>query len=70
MAGKDSDTVPAGTLSAIRRATGLKDLKAANLSSTFKWDSDFELVTKKEVVVAFEAVCWNARKKVFESLRR
>jgi len=51
-------------------ATGLKDLKAVNLSSSFKWDSDFELVTKKEVVVAFEAVCWNARRKVFESLRR
>jgi len=51
-------------------ATGLKDLKAVNLNSSFKWDSDFELVTKKEVVVAFEAVCWNARRKVFESLRR
>ena len=27
VAGKDSDTVPAGTLAAIRRATGLKDLR-------------------------------------------
>jgi hypothetical protein len=51
-------------------ATGLKDLKAVNLNSSFKWDSDFELVTKKEVVVAFEAVCWNSRREVFESLRR
>jgi hypothetical protein len=59
-----------GTVALSAEATGLKDLKAANLSTTFKWDSDFELVTKKEVVVAFEAVCWNARKKVFESLRR
>ena len=59
-----------GTVALSAEATGLKDLKAANLSTTFKWDSDFELVTKKEVVVAFEAVCWKARKKVFESLRR
>jgi len=51
-------------------ATGLKDLKAVNLGGSFKWDNDFELVTKKEVVVAFEAVCWNSRRKVFESLRR
>lgn len=27
VAGKDSDTVPVGTLGAIRRATGLKDLR-------------------------------------------
>ena len=27
VAGKDSDTVPVGTLAAIRRATGLKDLR-------------------------------------------
>jgi predicted RNA binding protein YcfA (HicA-like mRNA interferase family) len=27
VAGKDSDTVPAGTLSAMRRATGLDDLR-------------------------------------------
>jgi predicted RNA binding protein YcfA (HicA-like mRNA interferase family) len=27
VAGKDSDTVPTGTLAAIRRATGLKDLR-------------------------------------------
>jgi predicted RNA binding protein YcfA (HicA-like mRNA interferase family) len=27
VAGKDSDTVPSGTLAAIRRATGLKDLR-------------------------------------------
>lgn len=27
VAGKDSDTVPAGTLAAIRRATGLRDLR-------------------------------------------
>jgi predicted RNA binding protein YcfA (HicA-like mRNA interferase family) len=27
VAGKNSDTVPAGTLAAIRRATGLKDLR-------------------------------------------
>jgi predicted RNA binding protein YcfA (HicA-like mRNA interferase family) len=27
VAGKDSDTVPVGTLSAIRRATGLRDLR-------------------------------------------
>jgi predicted RNA binding protein YcfA (HicA-like mRNA interferase family) len=27
VAGKDSDTVPAGTLAAIRRATGLNDLR-------------------------------------------
>jgi hypothetical protein len=59
-----------GTVALKAEATGLEDLKAANLSSTFKWDGDFELVTKKEVVVAFEAVCWNARKKVFVSLRR
>jgi len=59
-----------GTLALSAEATGLKDLKAANLNTTFKWDNDFELVTKKEVVVAFEAVCWNARRKVFESLRR
>lgn len=26
-AGKDSDTVPVGTLAAIRRVTGLKDLR-------------------------------------------
>ena len=59
-----------GTVALSADATGLKDLKAVNLSGSFKWDNDFELVTKKEVVVAFEAVCWNARKKVFESLRR
>jgi hypothetical protein len=51
-------------------ATGLKNLKASNLSSSYRWEGDFELVTKKDVVVAFEAVCWNARKKVFETLRR
>jgi len=51
-------------------ATGLEDLKAVNLNSSFKWDSDFELVTKKEVVVAFEAVCWNSRREIFETLRR
>lgn len=27
VAGKDSDTVPVGTLAAIRRATGLQDLR-------------------------------------------
>jgi len=27
IAGKDSDTVPVGTLAAIRRATGLRDLR-------------------------------------------
>jgi predicted RNA binding protein YcfA (HicA-like mRNA interferase family) len=27
VAGKDSDTVPVGTLAAIRRATGLRDLR-------------------------------------------
>ena len=27
VAGKDSDTVPVGTLAAIRRATGIKDLR-------------------------------------------
>lgn len=27
VAGKDSDTVPAGTLAAIRRATGLRELR-------------------------------------------
>jgi predicted RNA binding protein YcfA (HicA-like mRNA interferase family) len=27
VAGKDSDTVPVGTLAAIRRATGLEDLR-------------------------------------------
>jgi len=27
VAGKDSDTVPAGTLAAMRRATGLEDLR-------------------------------------------
>jgi len=27
LAGKDSDTVPVGTLAAIRRATGLRDLR-------------------------------------------
>ena len=27
VAGKDSDTVPVGTLAAIRRATGMKDLR-------------------------------------------
>lgn len=27
IAGKDSDTVPVGTLAAIRRASGLKDLR-------------------------------------------
>lgn len=27
VAGKDSDTVPVGTLAAIRRATGLKELR-------------------------------------------
>ncbi|MGI8438743.1 MAG: type II toxin-antitoxin system HicA family toxin [Thermoleophilaceae bacterium] len=27
VAGKDSDTVPAGTLAAMRRATGLSDLR-------------------------------------------
>ena len=27
VAGKDSDTVPVGTLAAIRRATGFKDLR-------------------------------------------
>jgi predicted RNA binding protein YcfA (HicA-like mRNA interferase family) len=27
VAGKDSDTVPTGTLAAIRRATGLEDLR-------------------------------------------
>ena len=59
-----------GAVAMAAEATGLKDLKAANLSTTFKWEGDFELVTKKEVVVAFEAVCWNARKKVFETLRR
>jgi hypothetical protein len=59
-----------GTSALSANATGLKDLKAVNLSASFKWDSDFELVTKKEVVVAFEAVCWNSRRKVFESLRR
>jgi hypothetical protein len=59
-----------GTVALSADATGLKDLKAVNLSTSFKWDNDFELVTKKEVVVAFEAVCWNARRKVFESLRR
>ena len=59
-----------GAVALSANATGLKDLKAANLNSSFKWDSDFELVTKKEVVVAFEAVCWNARREVFESLRR
>ena len=59
-----------GNVALSANATGLEDLKSANLSTTFKWDSDFELVTKKEVVVAYEAVCWNARKKVFESLRR
>jgi hypothetical protein len=47
-----------------------QDVDCARLHHRVKWDSDFELVTKKEVVVAFEAVCWNARKKVFESLRR
>jgi hypothetical protein len=50
--------------------TGIKDLKAVNLSASYKWENDFELVTKGEVVVAFEAVCWNPRKKVFQSLRR
>jgi hypothetical protein len=50
--------------------TGLRNLKAVNLSTGYKWDNDFELVTKKEVVVAFEAVCWNPRRKVFQSLRR
>src|SRR5262245_51329904 len=59
-----------GSVAMSAEATGLKNLKAANLSTTFKWEGNFELVTKKEVVVAFEAVCWNARKKVFESLRR
>jgi hypothetical protein len=59
-----------GTVALSADATGLKDLKAVNLSGSYKWDNDFELVTKKEVVVAFEAVCWNARRKVFESLRR
>ncbi len=50
--------------------TGLKNLKAVNLGGSYKWDNDFELVTKRDVVVAFEAVCWNPRKKVFQSLRR
>ena len=27
VAGKDSDTIPVGTLAAIRRATGLRDLR-------------------------------------------
>jgi predicted RNA binding protein YcfA (HicA-like mRNA interferase family) len=27
IAGKDSDTVPVGTLAAVRRATGLQDLR-------------------------------------------
>lgn len=59
-----------GTVALSADATGLKNLKAVNLGSSFKWDNDFELVTKNEVVVAFEAVCWNSRKKVFETLRR
>jgi hypothetical protein len=59
-----------GAVALSANATGLKDLKSANLNSAFKWDNDFELVTRKDVVVAFEAVCWNARREVFESLRR
>ena len=59
-----------GNLAISGKDTGLGDLKAVNLSVSYKWDNDFELVTKKEVVVAFEAVCWNPRKEVFQSLRR
>ena len=49
--------------------TGLGSLAAVKLNTGYKWENDFELVAKRELVVAFEAVRWAAKKKTFQILK-
>ena len=49
--------------------TGLKNLRGAELSGGFRWENRYELATKTEWTIAYEAVRWRRKPGLFETLR-
>lgn len=59
----------AGNVALDAAASGLKNLRAAELGAGFKWENRYELTTRTEWTIAYEAARWRRKRGLFETLR-
>ena len=50
-------------------AAGLSNLRSFGLDARYRWEGRYELASKEELVVAYEAVQWRERRGTFRTLR-